>query len=86
MSLGKGAPLTFVTTNSSNSLSWGYGKHACSGRFFAANEIKLIIAYLLLNYDFKFETPRERPANHAFELQTMADESVEILIRKRQKA
>ncbi|EAW12417.1 cytochrome P450 [Aspergillus clavatus NRRL 1] len=27
----------FVTTNASSSLSWGYGKHACSGRFFAAN-------------------------------------------------
>jgi cytochrome P450 len=38
----------FVTTNSSN-LSWGYGKHACSGRFFAANEIKVIVAHFLIN-------------------------------------
>jgi cytochrome P450 len=74
--------LSFVATNAS-SLSWGYGKHACSGRFFAANEIKLIFAYFLLNYDFKFASPAKRPQNQAFELQTIVDESVEILVRKR---
>lgn len=66
-----------------SNLSWGYGKHACSGRFFAANEIKIIFSYFLLNYDFKFETERERPANYAFELQNMADENVVIMVRKR---
>ncbi|KAF2131134.1 cytochrome P450 monooxygenase-like protein [Dothidotthia symphoricarpi CBS 119687] len=42
----------FVTTNETN-LGWGYGRHACPGRFFAANEIKMILARLILNYDFK---------------------------------
>ncbi|EAA63242.1 hypothetical protein AN3274.2 [Aspergillus nidulans FGSC A4] len=74
----------FVTTNASSSLSWGYGKHACSGRFFAANEIKLIMAYFLLNYDFQFAGGRtERPANYTFELQNMPDETVEVLVRRR---
>ena len=38
---------------SSNERDWlfGYGKHACPGRFFAANEVKIILARLLLNYD-----------------------------------
>ncbi|KAF2830054.1 ent-kaurene oxidase [Ophiobolus disseminans] len=42
----------FVTTNELN-LAFGYGRHACPGRFFAANEIKMIIARLLLDFDIK---------------------------------
>lgn len=42
----------FVTTNEQN-LGFGYGKHSCPGRFFAANEIKMLLAKLLLEYDFK---------------------------------
>ncbi|KAK1993479.1 cytochrome P450 [Colletotrichum falcatum] len=34
-------------------LAFGYGKHACPGRFFAANEIKMILANLLCNYDVR---------------------------------
>ncbi|KAL8648734.1 MAG: hypothetical protein Q9226_005872 [Calogaya cf. arnoldii] len=75
----------FVTTNASN-LSWGYGKHACSGRFFAANEIKLLIAYFLLHFDFKFGGDQKaRPKNLDFELQSMADPNVEILVRRRER-
>ncbi|KAI4098740.1 MAG: hypothetical protein L6R37_006329 [Teloschistes peruensis] len=74
----------FVTTNSSN-LSWGYGKHACSGRFFAANEIKILMAYFLVNFDFKFGAAEGegRPKNVNYELQSMADPNVEILVRRR---
>jgi cytochrome P450 len=42
----------FVTTNEVN-LGWGYGRHACPGRFFAANEIKMILVRLVLGYDIK---------------------------------
>lgn len=42
----------FVTTNEQN-LFFGYGKHACPGRFFAANEIKMILARIILEYDIK---------------------------------
>jgi cytochrome P450 len=75
-------PPSFVTTNASN-LSWGYGKHACSGRFFASNEIKIIIAQFLLNYDFKFARDQGRPKNWAYELQNMADPTVEVMVRRR---
>lgn len=44
----------FVTTNEQN-LMFGYGRHACPGRFFAANEIKMIVARMLLDFDFKNE-------------------------------
>ncbi|PSN68834.1 ent-kaurene oxidase [Corynespora cassiicola Philippines] len=42
----------FVTTNETN-LAFGYGRHACPGRFFAASEIKMMLARLVLDYDFK---------------------------------
>ncbi|EXA30099.1 hypothetical protein FOVG_18479 [Fusarium oxysporum f. sp. pisi HDV247] len=35
------------------SLTFGYGRHACPGRFFAANEIKMILAATLLHYEIK---------------------------------
>lgn len=31
-------------------LGFGFGKHACPGRFFALNEIKLFVAYLVRHY------------------------------------
>lgn len=34
-------------------LVWGYGAHACPGRYFANNEIKLILARILLRYDIR---------------------------------
>ncbi len=46
----------FVSVTKEN-MSFGYGRHACPGRFFAANEIKLILANLLLNYDMKLPPP-----------------------------
>ncbi|KAJ4349461.1 uncharacterized protein N0V89_008076 [Didymosphaeria variabile] len=77
------APPSFVTTNPSN-LAWGYGKHACSGRFFASFEIKMVMAHILLNYDLKFEKRRvERPANIAFELQNAPDPSIKVLFKRR---
>ncbi|KAI1327759.1 cytochrome P450 monooxygenase-like protein [Xylariaceae sp. FL0255] len=37
------------------SLFFGYGRHACHGRFFAAQEMKLMLARLILEFDFKNE-------------------------------
>lgn len=43
----------FVSVTKENT-SFGFGKHACPGRFFAANEIKLIMARVLLQFDVRF--------------------------------
>ncbi len=32
---------------------FGHGRHACPGRFFAANELKLLLAYMVINYDIE---------------------------------
>lgn len=42
----------FVSVNTQH-LTFGYGRHACPGRFFAANEIKMIVANTVLRYDIK---------------------------------
>ncbi|KAF2165016.1 hypothetical protein M409DRAFT_24915 [Zasmidium cellare ATCC 36951] len=34
-------------------LSFGLGKHACPGRFFAVNSIKLMLGHLLMTYDIE---------------------------------
>ncbi|OAA59711.1 Cytochrome P450 [Niveomyces insectorum RCEF 264] len=36
-------------------LVFGFGRHACPGRFFAANQIKMILAHALLRYDVQLE-------------------------------
>lgn len=41
-------------TTSKTFLGFGHGKHGCPGRFFAAFELKAIIATLLLEYDIKW--------------------------------
>lgn len=40
---------------SSNSLHFGFGRHACPGRFFASNEVKSILVKILVNFDIKTE-------------------------------
>ncbi|KAL4875143.1 cytochrome P450 [Aspergillus karnatakaensis] len=43
---------------SSDHLGFGYGKHACPGRFFAAHESKIVLCHILLKYDWTLVDPR----------------------------
>ncbi|KAI0457461.1 cytochrome P450 [Xylaria acuta] len=49
---GKEHSAQFVTTGA-ESLGFGHGTHACPGRFFAANEVKIALCHLLLKYDLE---------------------------------
>ncbi|KAH8585879.1 cytochrome P450 [Bisporella sp. PMI_857] len=40
----------FVASDA-NSINFGYGRNVCPGRFFASNEIKVILIQLIMNYD-----------------------------------
>jgi cytochrome P450 len=42
----------FVTTSPEVNV-FGHGHHACPGRFFASNELKLLLAHMVMLYDFK---------------------------------
>ncbi|KAH8690472.1 cytochrome P450 [Talaromyces proteolyticus] len=46
----------FVTTSPTH-INFGHGKDACPGRFFAAQEIKLLLAHVILHYDIRLEDP-----------------------------
>jgi cytochrome P450 len=42
-------------------LTFGYGRHACPGRFFAVNEVKALLAHIVVTYDIKFEEGKQVP-------------------------
>jgi cytochrome P450 len=42
-------------------LGFGFGRHACPGRFFALNEMKIFFAHMLLNYDVEYMKVRPKP-------------------------
>jgi cytochrome P450 len=44
-------------------LGFGFGKHACPGRFFAINEMKIFMAYLIQHYDVEFIMERPEPVS-----------------------
>ena len=53
----------FATTGP-ESLAFGQGKTACPGRFFAASQIKMVLANILINYDVSYPPGQtERPKN-----------------------
>ncbi|QYT05082.1 hypothetical protein H0G86_011977 [Trichoderma simmonsii] len=66
-----------------DSMQFGFGNDACPGRFFASNQIKIILSYILSNYDIKFEdSVKGRPKNFMFEVNVMADPTVKVLFKK----
>ncbi|KAI0908271.1 cytochrome P450 monooxygenase [Ustulina deusta] len=42
-----------LVTTSIDHFAFGLGLHACPGRFFAANELKIALCHLLIKYDWK---------------------------------
>ncbi|KAK0614946.1 cytochrome P450 [Bombardia bombarda] len=42
-----------LVSTSQDHIAFGHGQHACPGRFFAANETKVALIYLLLRYDWR---------------------------------
>ncbi|KAH7042706.1 cytochrome P450 [Macrophomina phaseolina] len=43
----------FVTT-APDMYAFGHGRHACPGRFFASNELKIVLVHLLMKFDWRF--------------------------------
>ncbi|KAG8665115.1 uncharacterized protein FPOAC1_013093 [Fusarium poae] len=63
-------------------LGFGYGNHACPGRFFAANELKIALCHMLLKYDWKL-ADGVVPKASAFGMMQTADSQAKLLIRRR---
>ena len=70
----------FVSTSTTH-INFGHGKHACPGRFFASQEIKLLLAHVLLNYDVKLAGPA--PKATWYDRSRRPDLRAEVMFRKR---
>lgn len=69
-------------TNPEN-LAFGYGNQACAGRHFAVAEIKLMLARLLYEFEFKFPDGKGRPRNMHINENIFTDQNATIMMRKR---
>ncbi|KAJ7153685.1 cytochrome P450 [Mycena filopes] len=73
-----------MISTSVDHLPFGTGKHACPGRFFAATELKAMLAHLVLNYDVKAEVEGMRPKDMVSFNSSVAPNPVgRVCIRKR---
>ncbi|GLB41513.1 putative cytochrome p450 [Lyophyllum shimeji] len=77
-----GRKVDMVSTHS-DFVAFGHGRHACPGRFFAANELKIMLAHVVMNYDVKLEGRGGRPENMWFVTSCIPNPKAEVLFRKR---
>lgn len=75
----------FGCTGPAESFNFGHGIHACPGRFLAAAEIKVMLAYVLQNYDLKLREGEARPVSRVDEVWFSVDKSASLLLRSREK-
>ena len=72
--------LAFATT-SPEYTTFGHGRHACPGRFFASTMLRLTLAYAIMNYDFEIQT--KRPENIWFAANRIPPLSASIRVKRR---
>jgi cytochrome P450 len=72
----------YVASNPA-SMSFGYGRHACPGRFFATQEIKAIMAHIIMGYDVRFSEGQKRPNSLCVETQYLPSPEATVEFRKR---
>ena len=60
------------------------GTHACPGRFFASNEIKIAFAEVLLKWDVRLKPGEGRPANLYTDTNVMPNMKGEVQMRRRE--
>ncbi|KAH9829922.1 cytochrome P450, partial [Rhodofomes roseus] len=67
-------------------IGFGHGRHACPGRFFAADELKIMLACVVMRYDVKFREEGKRPDNEWFAYVCYPAQDAQVLFRKRRVA
>lgn len=73
-----------LVSTSADYQPFGHGRHACPGRFFAANELKLLLAYMVLNYDI--EVQEKRPEGRWVAQVALPPMTATIRVRRRKVA
>jgi cytochrome P450 len=62
---------------------WGYGTWACPGRFFANNEVKMVLCHILLKYNLKFSEKHESTIFN-YTMNRLPKPGVKLLVRHRE--
>jgi len=73
-----------TVTTAADFLPWGHGRGSCPGRFFAATEMKMMLAHIVMTYDVKLETEGVRPADFWIEANRLPHQTAEVMFRRRQ--
>jgi cytochrome P450 len=80
----KGDSSAYLVSASPEHIGFGLGRHACPGRFFAANEVKIVLSHMLLKYDMKFpDSGAAAPSTSGIFLETNPD--ARICVRRRKE-
>ncbi|RDW79914.1 hypothetical protein BP6252_04552 [Coleophoma cylindrospora] len=79
--LGKERKCIPLVRPSESFMAFSYGKHACPGRFFAAQQLKLTLAYIILNYEI--QPIAKRPENQWFVGSIGPPMSEKVRVRRR---
>jgi cytochrome P450 len=72
-----------MATANSETVSFGQGRHACPGRFFASTEIKLMLAHIVITYDVKL-VDGVRPPDSYYMNGIQPNPTAKVYFRKRQ--
>ena len=78
---GKEHSSQFVTTTM-ESLGFGIGTHACPGRFFAGNKVKILLAHILENYEF--ERVDSGPDASPWYIEIVTNPKAKLRVRRKQ--
>ncbi len=76
--------LAQLVSTSDTHLGFGHGQHACPGRFFAANEVKIAVIHLLMMYDWRLPEGAV-PKTRAYGFSLTADPTLMVEVRRRQE-
>ena len=72
-----------IVSSSLDHLPFGHGRYACPGRYFAACELKLMLAHTVMTYDVKMEIEGVRPQDMWFMDTCVPNSNANVLFRKR---
>ncbi|KAJ5003486.1 Cytochrome P450 monooxygenase ATR2 [Colletotrichum sp. SAR 10_66] len=73
-----------MVTVGKKDLTWGYGRHACPGRYVAEVAMKLLIIEYIVRYDISLPAGiKERPKNIEFEGLVIPDPNWELIFQNR---
>ncbi|KAK4180675.1 putative cytochrome P450 E-class, group IV [Triangularia setosa] len=72
-----------LVSTSIEHMGFGHGQHACPGRFFAGNEVKIALLHLLLRYDWRLPEGAAAPKTRTLGFSLGVDPSLRLEYRPR---